>query len=350
MKNIKKSIIELADYFVLQDTSKIKLNQNESPYDIPARQKRIISNMLEESHWHRYAPLHPTGLIDAISGYTNHIPAGIIVGNGSNEIIQTVLSTFCEPGDKLLVVSPGFSIYPRLAQIMGLKIIQVPLLHDFRFDISSIIEKSKTARMVLLASPNNPTGTALRFREIEEIAKAIEGILVLDEAYFEFHGETAQDLIHEVENIVILRTFSKAFGLAGIRLGYLLARPEVAQICEKVKLPFSVGIFQQIAGEVMMKEREHIEQVAGGIIKEREKLFSEMRKMPSVISIPSSTNFILFEIRGRSAEDVFDSFFERGVLLRHFGDPRLKRFTRVTVGTPQENEIFLRILGEVSEE
>lgn len=350
MKNVKKSIIELEDYFVLQDTSVVKLNQNESPYDIPIELKKEILSKLNESQWNRYPQLRPSYLIDAISIYTNYPCSGVVVGNGSNAIIQTVLLTFCEPEDKILVVSPGFPIYPRLAKIIGLEIVDVPLLEDFSFDVATIIEKSEGIRIVILASPNNPTGTALRIEKIEEIAENIEGVLVVDEAYFEFYKKTAQGLLEKFDNIIIIRTFSKAFSLAGLRLGYLLAGPEIAREIEKVRLPCSVGVFQQIAGEVMMKNKDCIKSLADKIIEERGKIFSELKKIPSVNPASSFTNFILFEITGRPAKYAFEAFYKRGVLLRYFETQRLKKYLRVTVGTPEENNIFLKnlkaVLGE----
>ncbi|MFH0888981.1 MAG: histidinol-phosphate transaminase [Planctomycetota bacterium] len=344
MKNIKKSVTELDEYIVSQDTSVVKLNQNESSYDIPTSLKKKILSKLAASKWNRYPSGRPVPLINAISKYVGYPADGIVAGNGSNEIIQIILSATCQPKDKIVLVSPGYPIYPRLARIMGLKIVDVPLREDFSFDIPAIIEKSKGARLVAFPSPNSPTGTVLSIEEIKNIANNIEGILIVDEAYCEFHKKTAVGLLKTIDNIIITRTFSKAFGMAGLRLGYLIARPEMAKEIGKVKLPFSVGIFQQIAGEAVAQNKKYIRDIADAVINEREKLVSELRKIPSVKPIPSFANFILFEMEGRSSKDVFESLHKAGVLVRYFATPRLENMLRVTVGTAKENGIFLQKL------
>jgi histidinol-phosphate aminotransferase len=347
MRYIKKSVVELAEYHVLQDEFVVKLNQNESPYDFPGELKQKVLNKLNEIHWNRYPCGRTSLFIDVLSNYINYPGSGIIVGCGSNEMIHTVFSSICDKGDSVAVISPGFSIYPRLAKIMGLEIIEIPLLEDFGFDISSIINYAKKAKILILASPNNPTGTALNIEEIEEIARNMEGWFVIDEAYNEFYKKTALGLLDDFENLIIIRTFSKAFGLAGIRLGYMLARPEVAKEIQKAKLPFSVGSFQQIAGMVVTENNKYVKEIVDEIIGERERLFSELDEMASIYPIPSFANFILFKVKSGSAKDVFETMYKRGVLLRHFETERLKSMLRVTIGKPKENEIFLAKLKEI---
>jgi len=347
MKGIKKSVVELPEYSVVQDTSVVKLNQNESPYAIPAALKKEIVGKLNEIEWNRYPCLKTCQLVDAISDYTDYPASGIVAGNGSNEIIQAVLLSICKAGDKIILVSPGFSIYAHVAKIMGLIITEVPLLDDFRFDVSSIIERSSGARIVIIASPNNPTGTTLSIEELKKIAENIEGMLAVDEAYFEFYKKTAQNLLEEFENIIIMRTFSKAFGLAGIRLGYLLAKPELTKEIQKAKLPFSVGVFQQIAGDIVMRNKEFLEDVVAKIIEQREVVFSQLNQIPGIKPIPSCTNFILFELKKKSAKDVFNTLYKHGVLLRYFENPKLRNMLRVTIGTPRENRLFLERLKEI---
>ncbi len=347
MIGIRKSVTELEEYSVLQDKSVVKLNQNESPYDIPPELKKEILNKLSNIEWNRYPPIDASDLIDAISSYTHHPASGIVAANGSNEIIQTIFQTFCEKEDKVAIVSPGFAIYPRLAKILDLETVEIPLLPDFRFDVSSMLEKSRESKMLIFASPNNPAGTALSIEEITEIVKNYKGMVVVDEAYFNFYKKTSQKLLKKVENLIIIRTFSKAFGLAGIRLGYLLTIPAIATLIRKVKLPFSVGIFQQIAGGVMIRNKRYIEETVAKIISERDKVFRELEKIPGINPIPSFTNFILFESNTRPAKHILAALYKRGVLLRYFKHPILENTLRVTIGTPEENEIFLKKLKEI---
>jgi len=344
---IKDSVKQLENYVVSQDQSVIKLNQNESAYDVPNGLKEEIIHRLERQNWNRYCENRPDGLISAIAAYRNFPEQGILAGNGSNEMIQTVISGTCREGDRIVVVSPGFSVYPRLAKIWNIDTISVPLRDDFSFDVPIIIEKAQNARMVILASPNNPTGSVLQPDEISKILESIPGIFVLDEAYFEFHGDTAQDLIEKNERLIILGTFSKAFSLAGLRLGYLLAQPAVAQQLEKAKLPFSVGIFQQIAGEILLKNRDQLQPVIDEIIEQRDWLFGQVSQRETVSAVASAANFFLFRLSGFDGAGLFKEFYKRGILLRHFRDERISDFLRVSIGTPKENKKFLQILDEI---
>jgi histidinol-phosphate aminotransferase len=347
MKYIRKSIQELIEYYVPQDKYEVKLNQNESPYDVPEDLKEEIVEKFMNTDWNRYPSRTADPLASAISKYTNFQREGIVAANASNEILQAVFQTICDSGDTLVGITPGFAIYPFISKIMDLNLIEVPLLEDFSFNVPSIIEKGRDAKMVVLALPNNPTGTTITIEEIEEIAKKINGIFVVDEAYFEFSGQTAISLLDKYDNIIIIRTLSKAFGLAGVRLGYLLTNPEIAGAVQKAKLPFSVGIFGQIAGEILLKKNEYIKDVVKKILDEKEKVFSELQKIPSIIPIPSFTNFILFKTKDVPGKDLFDEMYRRGVLLRYFNTPRLKDTLRATIGKPDQNKIFLKTLKEV---
>ncbi len=347
MKYIRKSIQELKEYSVPQDNYEVKLNQNESPYDVPKNLKEEISKRILSADWNRYPSRTAIPLVEAISEYTNFPREGIVAANASNEVLQGVFQTTCNAGDRLVAISPGFAIYPYLSQIMDLNLIEVPLLEDFSFDVPEIIKQGKDAKMVVLALPNNPTGTTISNEQIEEIAQNINGIFVVDEAYFEFSKKTAISLLDKYDNIIIIRTLSKAFGLAGLRLGYLLTNSMLASAVQKAKLPFSVGIFGQIAGEILLKKNEYIKDVVKKILDEKEKVFSELKRIQTIEPVPSFTNFILFKTQNVSGKDLFEEMYRRGVLLRFFNTPRLENILRVTVGEPEQNEIFIKTLKEV---
>ncbi len=347
MKYIRKSIQELKEYTVPQDKYEVKLNQNESPYDVPEDLKEEIIKKIKTTDWNRYPSRTAIPLVKAISVYTNFPEEGIVAANASNEILQAVFQAICDAGDKVVAISPGFAIYPYLSKIMDLNLAEVPLLEDFSFDIKEIINKGKDAKMVILALPNNPTGTTISIDKIEEIAKNINGIFVVDEAYFEFSKKTAISLLDKYNNIIIIRTLSKAFGLAGLRLGYLLTNAEIAGAVQKAKLPFSVGIFGQIAGEVLLKKNEYIKDIVKKIMDEKEKVFPELTEIPTIVPIPSYTNFILFKTEKISGKELFDEMYRKGVLLRFFDTPRLKNTLRVTIGKPEQNKTFLNTLKEV---
>ena len=349
MKGIKKAVCKLNAYIVPQDFSGVKLNQNESPLDIPLDIKKEIFERLRKQSWNRYPPADPSALIEKIAKYTDFPSAGIIVGNGSNELIQTLIYSICNSGNKILVVQPGFSVYERVASIMNIAQVKVPLREDFSFNVDAIIELAKKINLVFLSSPNNPTGTALKVDEIERIARSVDCLVAIDEAYYEFHRESAQSLIHKVKNLIIFRTFSKALHLAGIRLGYLLGRKEMITEVLKARLPFSLGFFQQVAGEVVLERNTFIKKRAERIVAERERLLAELKDIKNIRPFPSCANFILFESKRMSGKELFEALYANGVLVRCFDIPRLKDMLRVTIGTPEENEVFLEKLKQLVE-
>jgi len=354
MRLVRKSVQALSEYHVAQDAKVLKLNQNESPYDISPEIKREILRRLTAARWNRYPMGRPDRLLGAISRYTGCPAQSIVVGNGSNELIASVMQAVCATGDKVVIVTPGFPIYERVARILDLDIVGIPLRADFEFDTDSILRQRRGTKLVIIASPNSPTGTVLPVASITKILMGFTGVFALDEAYFEFYGKTAQHLLARYENLCIIRTLSKAVGLAGIRLGYLLARPDLARQIEKTKLPFSVGLFPQIAGEVVLQNRRSISAIARGIVAERNRVFQQLRQIPGIIPIRSHANFILFslrdtdvEITNRVARSVQQDLYRHGVLVRYFETPRLKNMLRVTIGQPEENRMFLRSLHTV---
>lgn len=342
--------LKVKAYLIPQAGCPVKLNQNESPYDVPPEIKDRVLDKLRRASWNRYPSLDDGRLRNKIARYAGFPARGIVPGNSSNEIIQAVLVAACEPAGKMVVVEPGFSIYARLGLIFGRAVRSVPLGKDFRHEPDAIIARGEDARLVILASPNNPTGTGLTIPQIETICRSIRGYLVVDEAYFEFSGRTCLPLVEKYERLMVIRTFSKAFGLAGLRLGYLLAQPRIAAVIAAVKLPFSVGILQPAAALEMLDEPGYIRQTVNRIVREREKLRRGLLMIPGARVIPSRTNFMLFRFPGRSAARIFADLRKNGVLIRHFDTPALKDWLRVTVGRPEENEIFLKKLRIVLEE
>lgn len=346
---VRRTIRGLPPYVVPQDGVPVKLNQNESPFDLPETLKQEILHRLAGISWNRYPAGDAGRMVSALSRYTNHSPAGLLVGNGSNEMLEAIFSAIGEAGDRIVLISPGYSVVSRLARIRGLRVIDVPLLDTFEFDVPALIKQARAARLVVLATPNNPTGTVLDLTAIEAIVDACKGVVVIDEAYHEFHRESAQVLLDQHNNLIITRTFSKAFGLAGIRLGYLLARPGLAGELEKAKLPFSVGIFQQIAGEVVLDNVDILQRGIKDIIRERERIFATLQTIPEIVPIPSAANFILFQVKAFTAPGVFETLHEQGILVRHFNSDRIDNMLRVTIGKPEENDMFVRCLRNTIE-
>ena len=350
MNVIKESVLAMQDYRVDQEGARIKLNQNESPYSIPDDLRAQMIEHLKQASWNRYPLLDPDVLTGAISRYCQFPAQGILVGNGSNEMIQSIMLASCNTMDKVVVITPGFSVYPRVAAAIGARVTGIPLDQDFNFDAPALIKNAADARIMIFASPNNPTGTAIDMSMIEDILRNMTGLLVIDEAYYEFSRTTAQCLVKKYPNLAIIRTMSKAFSMAGLRLGYMLGQPDMIRAINRVKLPFSVDIFTQIAGQILMENADKIARQVDEIISERERIFLELDIIHGLRPVPSLTNFILFEVDGITGKELYDELYKDGILLRIFTDGRLQHFLRVTIGTPRENDVFLERIKLVMEQ
>ncbi len=349
LKFFRESILSLQSYTVPQKAP-VKLNQNESPFDLPVALKEEIFQELKRYNWNRYPPLRDEELLQLLADYTGWPVEGILTGNGSNELIQILFYAVLSPHERLLVVNPGFAVYPRMAKFTESRLLKIRLKEDFSFDTASIIKalrEEKKIKMVILACPNNPTGTVMSLEEIEEILKNTSSLVVIDEAYYEFYGRTAVDLLHRYKNLIVLRTLSKAFSAAGLRSGYLLAHPEVVKVLEKTRLPFSSNIFQLAASRIILRRRNLVKKTIETILKERKKLFVRLAQIDGIEPIPSHTNFILFKSTKLAAEKLFDELKEKGILVRYFPTQELKDFLRVTIGREEENATFIKTLNEI---
>jgi len=347
MSCLKPRILRLEAYAVSQEPGCVKLNQNEAPDDLPPEVKRAVLARLGEIAWNRYPSQGAEALVRRLSADLDFPAEGILVGNGSNEIIQTLVTAACGPDDRLVTVTPGFAVYKRVAATLGVGVEESPLREDFSFDLDDLIARGRGASLVIFASPNNPTGTAIEPGGVEKLLKAVDGLVAVDEAYVEFHGSTALRLTAEHENLVILRTFSKAMGLAGLRLGFLLGPPALVRELAKAKLPFSAGALQQAVALEVLARPDLIERRVRAIVAERERLTEALARIPGVNPVASRANFVLFGLRDLPAAAVYERLLEGGVLVRPFGGPRLEDKLRVTVGTPPENDAFLAGLRRV---
>ncbi len=348
MKVLKASLRRLEEYRVPERRARIKLDQNEGSVDVPGRLKEKILQRISSIPWNRYPSGQPSDLLERIGAYAGFDPEGILAGNGSNELIQTVICACRNPAGSVAFLVPGFSVYGRVASAMDAAAIPVPLTGDFRLDADAVIEKAASADVVFIDSPNNPTGYLVDLPEVRRIAKSVEGWVVVDEAYHEFCGKTVLPILEECGNIIILRTFSKALSLAGFRLGYLMADPSTVRQLRKVRLPFSVGMFQQTAGSLILEDEKWIRRRISAVIREREHMFREMMNIRGIHAFPSQGNFILFTPEVHSAGVIWEGLLDRGILIRRFDTPRLDNMLRVSVGSPGENREFLHALSDLT--
>ena len=326
----------------------VKLDQNENPYEMPAELKREIVDRVLRRPWARYPEFVPASVIRTLSKFTGWPEDGILVGNGSNELIQASLNVTLGPGRRLAVPQPTFTLYKLMATTLQAQVHSVFLDADqLTFDVDRLVEASRTADVVVICSPNNPTGGLLEREALITVLNTARGIVLLDEAYHEFSGQSALGLLRKHRNLVVLRTFSKAMAMAGLRFGYLMAHAEIAREIYKAKLPYNVNFFTLAAAEVAIENRAVFDRGISALIGERDRVFRQLQRRRNVRVFPSQANFILIRT-AKPARELFEQLYGRGVLVRDVSAyPLLERCLRVSIGTPEENDRFLRALDDI---
>jgi histidinol-phosphate aminotransferase len=342
---VRPEILALNAYHVPEAKGMVKLDAMENPYPLPEKLRRELADTLSRVDLNRYPD--PTGeKLRALIARRMKVPAGmsVMLGNGSDELLQIVAMALARPGATILYPAPTFVMYSMYAAFTGMKAVAVPLREDFTFDAGAFIARMKAERpaIVFLAYPNNPTGTLYPEQDVLEVIKACPGLVVVDEAYHVFAGRTFMDRLREFPNLVVMRTVSK-LGLAGIRLGYLAASPAWAEQFDKVRSPYNVNVLTQVAAEFMLERLEVLEEQAARIRAEREKLGEALQELKGVKVFPSAANFYL--VRVPDAARVDASLKQQGVLVKNL-HPGIAQCMRITVGTPDENRILLTALRE----
>ncbi len=325
----------------------IKLDANENPYGFPPEVMAKITDELGTLNLSRYPDAMAQKLRESIAAYTGAGPENIMVGNGSDELILNIVLTFAA-GEKFAVTTPTFVMYEIQGRIAAGELVEIPRLDDFSIDVKSLkkVTAGNGIKLVFICTPNNPTGNAVPRETTEAVIRNTDAIVVVDEAYGEFGGESCIPLLNRYPNLIVLRTFSKAFGMAGLRVGYLLAGRSIIKELLKVKQPFNLNAFSQVSARLVLENPAPFRKRIELILKERDRLFKELSSLRGVEAFPSQANFILFRT-SLPAEEVYFGLLERGVLVRNISSPALSRCLRVSVGTPEENGIFIEKLGEV---
>ncbi len=326
----------------------IKLSRNENPYDIPKEIKEEILNELLNTPWNRYPDAQSLRLRNKLAEFLNLSAENILVGTGSGELIQLVFNGFLEEGDRVILPVPTFPLYEKLLQQRKIEIIKVFLnREDFSLNFDLLKKHFQySPKILVLTNPNNPTGNFLLNKDNFEKIQDFSGIILIDEAYYEFSGLTFLSYIETFPNIIILRTFSKAFSGAGIRLGYLISNPKIVEYLNNFRLPYNVNIFTQIAGERLIEKWDLLKNRIEIIKSERDRVFEEMRRLKNIKVYPSKTNFILF--RSEKVYEILKKCEEEGIALRDFSKEfLLENCLRVSIGDRKENDIFIEVLKEV---
>lgn len=348
---IRPEVLPLRAYEAEDATALIKLDANENPYPPPAELMARIGAAAAALELNRYPDPTARELRRVLADRCGWTREGLLLGNGSDDLILLLLAACGGEGATLLVPTPTFSMYRHIAVSLGWRVEEVPLTPSFGLDEQRLLERAAACspRLSVFASPNNPTGNRFDRGVMERYLEAASGIVVIDEAYHDFAGESVVELLARNRNLVVLQTLSK-IGLAALRLGILLADARLVRELDKVRLPYNVASFSQTAARMVLENPVYLESQIRTVRAERQRLDAALSRLPGVVTFPSDANFILLRT-GRPSRDVFEGLRRRGVLVRDLGgNPgMLHGCLRVTVGLPDENDSFLEAMREVFE-
>lgn len=287
-------------------------------------------------------------LADALHGYLGFSPEHLVIGAGADEVIDVLAKTFLDPGDRVVIPAPTYSLYKIVAHTMGAVIHTLPGRDDLTFDIDALIQAAVGAKAVFLCNPNNPTGFALPVADVLRLVRGIDGLLIVDEAYAEFTGESVVPFVRQEPRLIVVRTLSKAFALAGARIGYAIATPEVAALANRMRPPNSISAISAVMGETAVRQRDAMQRAVATLVAERDWFAAQLRAL-GVEVLPSVANFLLTRWPSEQiVVRVHEASLARGLVLRAYtGHPLLGTYLRMTVRTRAQNEALLAVLREV---
>lgn len=350
---LRREVRAFAPYVVapIHESHVVNANENyANVFRIPAVWDDVLAALKA------YRPqVYPKPLADdlrqALSDYTGAAPEELLAGNGGDEMISYTLHTFLNEGDTVLVHAPTFDMYEVGASLLGAKVAKVQDLPGFRRDREGLLAAIRTLRpkLTFLCNPNNPTGELLPASFIEECLRAADNLVFVDEAYMEFaQAESVLSLVGKYPNLIVLRTLSKAFGLAGLRCGYLAADRDLIAEIAKVKNPYNLNSLTQAFAAAVLRRRDEVLRVRDAIVTERERLYGALREIPGVTVFPSRTNFLLLEVPEDRSDALFDAWRQADILVKRYrGNPLLPGAFRITVTTAAVDDEILRVLKEV---
>jgi histidinol-phosphate aminotransferase len=322
----------------------IKLDGNENPYGCSPK---VYQALATYPYYHNYPDPEQSELRKALEKYTGLGRQHIVCGMGSDELIDLILRLFLEPGDEVINCPPTFGMYPFSTDVCGGRVVDVPRIKDFTLDMAGI-KKALTGKTkaIFVASPNNPTGDTATEKEIMELVGTGK-IVVVDEAYFEFSNVTVANLVPAYSNLIVLRTFSKWAGLAGLRIGYGFFPAEIAGYLMKIKQPYNANAAAQAAVLASLADIEYLRDNVTKILVERERLFGKLKELDWLRPYPTQGNFILCSLPKGKAKEIWQQLRKKGIFVRYFDTSRLKDCLRISVGRPEDTDALVKALKEV---
>ncbi|HZA77518.1 MAG TPA: histidinol-phosphate transaminase [Acidimicrobiales bacterium] len=326
----------------------VRLNTNEAPEPPPPAFTRQLAVRLAEVEWHRYPDRSYRALRDAIAKHHGVAPEQVFAANGSNEVLQTLLLTYGGPGRRAAVFEPTYALHSHIARITGTAVAVGERTDDFSLDLDEVRRVLAEAQpaITFLCSPNNPTGMTEPEPVVRAVASEAPGLVVVDEAYGQFASWSALELVDAVRPLVVTRTFSKTWSMAGARLGYLVGPAWLVAELDKVALPYHLDAVKQLAGALALTFEDEMRARVAALVEERGRVAAALAELP-VDVWPSGANFVLFRPRERDGAAVWQALLDRSVLIRNCASwPRLAGCLRVTIGTPAEDDAFLAAVAE----
>jgi histidinol-phosphate aminotransferase len=321
-----------------------KLDGNENPY---GASPKVAEWLGQFGHYHIYPDPAQRAVREAIGQYVDVDPEQIVLGSGSDEMLNMAAMLFVSPGDGIVNCPPTFGMYEFLARVYNAELITVPRNEDFTLDLPAL-ERAITDRtkIVYLAAPNNPTGNPLPREQLLRILEHPVAVVV-DEAYAEFAGESAVDLLATHDNLIVVRTFSKWAGLAGLRGGYAVIPPSLVETVWKVKIPYNLSVASEQAILASLEDTPMLLERVRLLVEERERMAGHLKKLGFVRPYPSAGNFLLCEIQGHNAREVRDKLRAQGILTRYFDQPGLRNCIRISTGRAHDTDRVIQALEAI---
>jgi histidinol-phosphate aminotransferase len=346
---VRDDLRALEGYHSPQVEVRVRLNTNEAPWPPPTAWRDRLAEAVNTIEYHRYPDRAATALRSAIAALHGVQPGQVFVANGSNEVLQTILLAYAGPGRTVATFEPTYQLHAHIARLTGARTVEGERGDDFTLDLDEVrrVLTADTPDVTFLCSPNNPTGVVESPELVATVAREQPGLLVVDEAYGQFAPWSALDLLDEDLPMVVSRTFSKTWSMAAVRLGYCIAPTWLVDELDKVVLPYHLDTAKQLAGLLALDYVGEMNARVAAIVAERERLTAALSDLP-VRVWPSGANFILFRPEDKAGKDVWQGLVDRSVLVRNCSSwPRLADCLRVTIGTQEEDDAFIKALTEV---
>ena len=348
MFQLNEKVKNLTPYEPISGTYKIRLDANESFLKFPKEIEEEMVEALKNTAFNRYPDPNATKLVEGFSKYFNVDANCVTAGNGSDEIISVIMNAFLQKGDKILTLEPDFSMYRFYAEIAECESVKYQKNENLDVDIDEVISlaNKEKVRIVIFSNPCNPTSRIVTRDDVRKLINSVDSLVVLDEAYMDFADESLLDEFQNYDNLIILKTCSKALGSAALRLGFAVANKTLTNVIRAVKSPYNVNSVSQALGEVLFSHPDYIDECIETVVKSRKELYSAILEIKSdkIERIyETNTNFVFMKVK--NAKQVFEKMKENSIIIRNMGD-----YLRITAGSKQENEKMLETLKKVLEE